>query len=377
MPGLYLHVPFCRKACHYCDFHFSTQQSYRLRMVQAMVQEMGLRKAELKNPVLTSIYLGGGTPSLLSEQELVVLWHGILAHFHIAENAEITLELNPEDATLEKLNFYKNLGINRLSIGVQSFRQEDLTFMNRAHNTAQAQHALDLIVKVGFPAFTLDLMYGLPNLSREAWKENLRKAFAYQPPHFSAYCLHLEEKTVWHNWIAQGKMSPPLVENALAHWDILQDMATAQGYENYEISNFAKHGQYARHNTAYWQAEPYLGIGAAAHSFDGQVRRMNPSNNHTYMLAIESGKTVYQEEALVLHERYNEYVLIALRTMWGFSLAHIATHFGLTFKNHAQQKMQTFLDNQNMLALPTGHFALTASGKKIADYISTELFYLP
>lgn len=387
MSGLYLHIPFCRQACHYCNFHFSTSLARREAMVAALVREIELRAPHWPTRDLQTIYWGGGTPSLLTAAELADIFAAIERHFHLAPNAEITLEANPDDLTDAKLDELRALPINRLSIGIQSFASIDLTFMNRAHTAEEAAHCLDRALARGFDDLTVDLIYGSPTTSDEQWADNVRRVLSYGIPHVSAYALTVEPKTALDHFVRSGKAPATDDEQAARQFDYLMDAMAAAGYEHYEISNFARPGRYSRHNTSYWQGKPYLGIGPSAHSYDGaRLRTWNVANNTRYLNVVAdlSGPEQYAAAAGLLYEseqlqptdRYNEYVLTRLRTQWGCKLPEIAA-IAPAFAEHFRREVMPFLRQGTVVAHPDDTFTLSRAGKLLADGIAAELFFTP
>ncbi len=372
MAGLYLHIPFCRQACHYCDFHFSTSLRLKEPLLQALHRELELRREYLQGAELQSIYFGGGTPSLLDIEELERLFDKIFALHRVAPDAEITLEANPDDLTPEKCRRLAATPLNRLSIGVQSFHDEDLRFMNRAHDARQARTALDAARAGGFDNLSLDLIYGTPTLDEERWLENLRLALRYGVPHLSCYSLTVEPRTALAAFIQQGKVPAPDEGAAARQFELLMDFAAAEGFDHYEISNFARPGFIARHNSAYWRGQPYLGIGPSAHSFDGQARQWNVAHNPRYIRALERGELPAQTETLTPAQRYNEYVLTGLRTRWGCTLEGVG-RFGEAFPAHFLQAAEPHLLSGALLQ-QEGRFTLSRSGKLLADRIALDLF---
>lgn len=374
MAGLYLHIPFCKQACHYCDFHFSTQLKQREAVVAALLQEIVLQKDYLGGAVLNSVYFGGGTPSLLTEQELDLLFNAIYKHFSVQNDAEITLEANPDDLDLYTLNVLHESPVNRLSIGIQSFREEDLKLMNRAHAVEQARACLKLAKEVGFEKLTADLIYAMPNMSDADWVQNLDALLQYDLPHFSAYALTVEAKTALHKFVKDGKVKPASDADQKRQFDLLIDMAVSRGYEHYEISNFAKPGQRALHNSSYWKAEPYLGIGPSAHSFNGHSRQWNVSNNTKYVQALEKDELPATIEQLSIYDQFNEQLLTGLRTSEGVNLERMELRFGA---NMIAQLRAALLDlKDDWYQLRNNQLALTRSGKHFADLIASDLFIL-
>jgi oxygen-independent coproporphyrinogen III oxidase len=370
---LYLHIPFCRQACHYCDFHFSTSQNNRRELIEAMMQELDRRKSELPAVPLTTIYFGGGTPSLLSAEELNFVFEKINSCFSISENAEITLEANPDDLTASYLQILKQSPINRLSIGIQSFRDADLKWMNRAHTAAEAKAAVKRAQEVGITNITVDLIYGIPGLSLNDWNQNLEEVRQLNVQHLSCYCLTIEPKTALAKFVASGKSNPVDEVLASAHFMSLLEFAKQNGYEQYEISNFAKADFIARHNTSYWFGEAYLGIGPSAHSYDGKSRRWNVSNNAMYVKKVAQDEMAFEEERLTERDRFNEYVMTRLRTKWGIRLNEIQQEFGETTAHELLQNVQVWLESGDMIC-NENTFVLTEKGRLLADRIAGDLF---
>lgn len=374
MAGLYLHIPFCKQACHYCDFHFSTSSRLTDAVVDAMVKEMTLYAPSWKTQIFETVYLGGGTPSILSEAQLSRLMETVFSLYTPVQGAEITLEANPDDINWASLQMWQEQGINRLSIGVQSFRDNDLQLMNRAHHSREAVQAIRLAKEAGYKALTADLIYALPDMTDADWVANVDQLLAMKLPHFSAYCLTVEEKTALHSFISKGKIKAVPDEVAGRHFDLLMDMAAAHGYEHYEISNFALPGWRARHNSNYWTGKPYLGIGPSAHSFDGQQRWWNIANNPAYVKALDQGELPKQTEVLTDFDRFNEYVLTALRRIEGISFTHIASQFGENWLKQLHASLQEV--DRNWYVIQGDCLKLTQLGKHFADALAAELFIL-
>lgn len=376
MAGLYLHIPFCRRACHYCNFHFSTVLRWKPDLLRAMLRELELQRDYLGGEPLYSVYLGGGTPSLLETAELVALFEHIEVLFEVEPDAEITLEANPDDLTPMRLReWYQYTPVNRLSIGIQSFFDEDLQWMNRAHDAQQALRCIPDARAVGFEHLTIDLIYGLPEAPDERWAENVRLALSFGIPHLSCYSLTVEDGTALAHFVRKGKSCPVDEERSARQFEHLMDETSRCGYDHYEISNFALPDHYARHNSSYWFGRPYLGIGPSAHSFDGSSRQWNIANNALYIKAINEGYIPAEREMLTLAQRYNEYVLTRLRTMWGCRTAYIAEVFGADFAEHFEQGIRRFLATGHALELD-GQYRLTRAGKLLADAIAADLFWL-
>jgi oxygen-independent coproporphyrinogen-3 oxidase len=373
MAGIYIHIPFCKQACHYCDFHFSTSLKYKKELLQCIHQEIKLQKLYLENQVVETIYFGGGTPSLLSASEISKIIDIIYQNFEVSKNPEITLEANPDDLGIEKLKELKNTTVNRLSIGVQSFFDEDLKWMNRAHEANEAETAIKRAQDYGLDNITIDLIYGYPLLSDQKWKHNIQKTLDLDIPHVSSYSLTVEPKTALASFINNRKQKPLDEAQSAAQFQFLMEELTQKGFEHYEISNFAKPNQYAKHNTNYWRGINYLGIGPSAHSFNGQSRQWNVANNAKYIHELELKKVPATLEILTLENKFNEYVMTSLRTQWGVDLAKIALDFGSDYKKH----LLAFADEHiatNLLAFADEKLTLTTKGKLFADRIAADLF---
>ena len=373
MAGIYLHIPFCKQACHYCDFHFSTTLKNKQRVVDAICKELVLRKDELKDEVKT-IYFGGGTPSLLSENELSQIFKTIYENFSVLKNAEITLEANPDDLSEEKLFQLSKSLINRLSIGVQSFFEEDLKLMNRAHNAAEAWESIKLSKKY-FSNISIDLIYGIPKMTNQRWLQNLEKAFALDVPHISCYALTVEPKTALKTFIEKGIVPPVEDEVAQEQHQILVSETEKRGFMNYEFSNFGKSGFESQNNMAYWQGKPYLGVGPSAHSYNGKTRSWNVANNSKYIKAIEAKTLPLERETLTKNDRYNEYVMTRLRTMWGIQLEEVEKLFGKKHLEYLLMQAQLHIKN-DFLIMENNTLKVTKKGKFLSDGIASDLFLL-
>ncbi|MCH2490404.1 MAG: radical SAM family heme chaperone HemW [Flavobacteriales bacterium] len=371
MGGIYLHIPFCKQACHYCDFHFSTSLKKKSQLVQALGRELQLRKEEVTGTIET-IYFGGGTPSLLTSEEIEYLLQIIHTHFTVSEYPEITLEANPDDLSEAVLIALKKAGINRLSIGVQSFFEEDLKLMNRAHNASEAIRSIELAAN-HFQNISIDLIYGIPNMSEERWILNLEQAFKFQVPHLSCYALTVEQDTALHHFIEKGLIAPVDDDLAQQHHAILVEATEKKGYINYEFSNFGKPGFHSKNNMAYWHGKPYLGVGPSAHSYDGHCRSWNVRNNTKYIQHIEKDALPIEREKLSTTDRYNEYVMTRLRTQEGVSLVEVAEQFGTKRKEYLLQEARSHL-RSNMLIQQDDHLRVTKKGKFLSDGIAASLF---
>ncbi len=371
MAGIYIHIPFCKKACHYCDFHFSTSLQHQQAIVNAIGKELELRKAYLQNEPIQTIYFGGGTPSLLTKAQLQQILNIINDNFQVESNSEITLEANPDDLSKSKLEELFSLGINRLSIGVQSFFDTHLQWMNRAHNAQESWQCLQWAKEIGFENITIDLIYGIPQMTDGEWKENIQKTLDLGIPHISAYNLTVEEKTVLHHQI-ENKKSPKLDDaQGERNFNVLQEMLKANDYVHYEISNFGKEGYFSKHNTSYWQSKRYLGVGPSAHSFDGVSRSWNVSNNNLYLQGLEKEKVPSKKEMLQPKDLINEHLMIGLRNIWGCDWQYI-TSFGLDIEE-LTQKVEVLIKIGDLETTEKG-FKTTHKGLLFADGIASDLF---
>lgn len=368
MPGIYLHIPFCRKACTYCDFHFSTNTQGKARVLNAMAMELEQRAAEMEGSVGT-IYFGGGTPSLLEASEIARFMQDIRGRCSVTPDAEVTLEANPDDITEERLAAWKELGITRLSLGTQSFREERLRFMGRAHTAEQALRSIALIAKAGFASWTIDLIYGLPQMSLAEWDEQLTIALDHGMPHLSAYCLTVEAKTALAHQVAKGAVHMPEDADQSAQLDRLMSRMEAAGLVHYEISNFGLPGHFSRHNSSYWDGVHYLGIGPSAHSYNGATRRWNVANNIRYAKALEAGEHYWESETLNAAQRTNELLLTGLRTLAGVALNKLELDALAINRSSFEQHLA-----QGLLLVQDGRLVLTKAGRHFADRIASDLF---
>lgn len=374
MSSLYIHIPFCKQACHYCDFHFSTSIKKKGELVAMLCEEIRLRKNELPGKELDTIYFGGGTPSLLSSEELKMIFDAVNDNFEVRKDAEITLEANPDDLSLENLKTLKNAGINRLSIGVQSFFEEDLQLMNRAHNATEAMESIQM-AKQFFENISIDLIYGIPGMSNERWRTNIETALSLGLPHFSCYALTIEPNTALKKMIEKGKVKPVDDEAAREHFDILTKILKAKGFTHYEFSNYGKPGYFSENNTAYWFGKPYLGIGPSAHSYDGENRKWNINNNTLYIKSIAKGDLPLEKEELSTTDRYNEYVMTRLRTMWGVDVKEVEERFGNLYKTHLSNEASKEIE-LGLLEQNEGILTVTQKGKFLSDGIASNLFFI-
>jgi len=373
MPGLYIHIPFCRKACTYCDFHFSTNLEKKIELVSAICKEIETRKDYLADKKLRSIYFGGGTPSVLTPEELSRILKTARLNFDIETNAEITFELNPEDADLDYLKEIRNAGVNRLSVGLQSFNEEELKWMNRAHTAEQSVTCIKKAQKVGFENISVDLIYGSRFQSEESWRETLQRVFEMNVQHISSYNLTIEGKTKLNNLLQQKKEPEIDTELSAKLFDILMEETAKAGFEHYEISNFCKPGFIAVHNSSYWRGESYLGVGPSAHSYNGVARSFNVKSNAAYLQAMESGKVFWEEELLTDADKYNEYVLTRLRTSWGCDLDEIVELFGHKYKEYFLKNLYL---HEQYINRNKNKITLSQKGKHFADGIASDLFLI-
>ncbi len=378
MSGIYIHIPFCKQACHYCDFHFSTNMKKKTAMIEALQKELQLRKQAFQDEVVETIYFGGGTPSVLSSEEIKTILNTVYDNYRVSQQPEITLEANPDDLYATNNNHhiifegYKQAGINRLSIGVQSFDEEDLQLMNRAHNAEEAAVSIQEAMAF-FDNVSIDLIYGIPNMTPQRWQQNIDKALSFGVPHISSYALTVEPKTALASFIKKGIIAP--VDDALAqtHFYLLVDSLEAAGFVNYEISNFGKPDYFSKNNTAYWQQKKYLGIGPSAHSFDGVQRGWNTANNTKYIKAITNNILPIEIEVLSKTDAYNEYVMTGLRTIWGVSMTRVIAEFGQKYGSYLSKQATKYIEKE-LLQLNDDVLLTTKKGRFLADGIAADLF---
>ncbi|SFU68337.1 oxygen-independent coproporphyrinogen-3 oxidase [Pustulibacterium marinum] len=383
MAGIYIHIPFCKQACHYCDFHFSTSLKKKEEMIAALKTEILLRKSEFANETVATIYFGGGTPSILSVSELDEIIQTVYENYAVVDNPEITVEANPDDLSFqtEKENIfeaYKAIGVNRLSIGVQSFFEEDLKLMNRAHNADEAMACIKEATQ-HFDNITIDLIYGIPNMSNERWLQNVQTALDFGIPHISSYALTVEPKTALDTFIKKGIVPEVEDEVAQAHFELLVAKLAENGFVHYELSNFGKEGFFSENNTAYWLGKKYIGIGPSAHSYDGVHRSWNVANNTKYIKAIQQNELPSEIETLSVTDRYNEAVMTGLRTIWGVSLTRVEQDFGTNYKKYLLQQAEKHIQNELLLLSAEEEDVIlktTAKGKFLADGLASDLFLL-
>lgn len=372
MAGVYIHVPFCKVKCHYCDFHFSVNNSYQDQLVDGLLIEIEKQQNFFKEESVETIYFGGGTPSLLTDKQLNRLLKSVYNKFQVANKVEITLECNPDDLSIEKLKVLKDAGVNRLSIGLQSFDDQVLTFMNRAHNAKESQNCLELAKSIGFDNITADLIYGIPDSDLYYWKDQLKIFESFEIPHLSAYCLTIEPNTVFGTRHKKGTLNALPDEQSIAQFDYLMEFAELNDLEHYEISNFAKNGFISKHNSAYWKGKKYLGIGPSAHSYDGDKRYWNIANNHLYMQRLKDDEVWFEQEELSVNDKFNEYILTRLRTKWGVIERDLKEISEKYFQEIAPEL--TALKNEGLILCEKDTWTLTKEGKYRADAISADLF---
>lgn len=373
MAGIYLHIPFCKQACTYCNFHFTTSLRYKDDLVKALAQEAKAEKAYLNGEPVETVYFGGGTPSLLEISDLEFLLSELHKNYPIAAGAEITLEANPDDVTKEKVQAWKALGINRLSIGIQSFFEEELRWMNRAHNAAQARQCIENSYAAGIDNLSIDLIYGSPLLTDEMWEQNVATAIDFNIKHLSCYALTVEEKTPLHkNILSEKTLDVDNDKQARQFLQLMQWLRNAD-YEHYEVSNFAKPGFRSKHNSSYWKGVHYLGLGPSAHSFNGEQRRWNMANNNAYTKSINAGIPQREIETLTASQQFNETIMISLRTMEGIDLSRIENSWSEKERKRLQKDLIKYVNN-GLVTLNGNHAQLTDEGMLRADGIAADLF---
>ena len=372
MAGLYIHIPFCKKACHYCNFHFSTSDKNRQAVLKSICLELEMRAQELQSMPVASIYFGGGTPSMLNDDELGAIFQVIEANYQVLPSAEITLEANPDDLSLKKITQLAVTPINRLSIGVQSFFEADLKLMNRAHTAKEALESLK-IAQTYFDNITIDLLYGMPEMSNVRWEENLQIAFDLKLNHLSCYALTVEPKTALAHFIKTAQYPPLNDAVAAQHFQTLVTATANAGFTHYEVCSFGKPGYFSKHNSSYWLGKPYLGVGPSAHSFDGKKRSWNVSNNKQYINTIAKNELPLTSELLTPENRFNEYIMTGLRTIWGVSLKRIEEEFGLGVQISLLNNAHGYLASKT-LKIEDAHLKMTPKGQFLSDGIASDLF---
>ena len=372
--GIYLHIPFCHKACTYCNFHFSTSLALKEPMVAAIIDEMHLRSGYTGSSKISSLYFGGGTPSLLSASELQRLMETLHSLYTVSPQAEITLEANPDDITPANLKYWRNAGINRLSIGIQSFYDRNLIWMNRTHSAADAERCIYLAQDAGFNNITADLIYGLPLLTQIEWESALYKLSSTRIDHISCYALTVEPKTVLQHMVHKGTIRVPDENTTALQFEMAVSLLGSEGFEHYEISNFARNQQYAVHNSSYWTGAKYAGFGPSAHSYNLQSRQWNIANNAKYIEQIQQGSGWYETEVLTVFQQMNERIMLGLRTMWGLDLVRFKDDFGEQNLNILLQSANTWLLKKGLIQV-NDHLTIAPSEKFISDAIIADLFF--
>ena len=373
MAGIYIHIPFCKQACHYCDFHFSTSLKYKDELLQALIKEINLQKTYLGNDTIETIYFGGGTPSLLSANELNLLIGTITSLHTVSADAEITIEANPDDLDKTKLQALRQTDINRFSIGIQSFFDDDLEWMNRVHRAGEAEASVKRAQDTGFENITVDLIYGYPLLNDTKWKHNLDKVFELDIPHVSSYSMTVEPQTALASFIKKKKQAAMDDQQSVEQFTLLMHAMQTHDFEHYEISNFCKPGHYSKHNSNYWKGVKYLGIGPSAHSYNGETRQWNIANNAKYMQALEKAEIPAETELLTETDRLNEYIMTSLRTMWGLDLKKL-NNIAKGADGQLNKAAQRYYEN-GWIAQKEEVITLTQTGKLYADNIAAGLFF--
>lgn len=373
MAGIYIHIPFCKQACYYCDFHFSTNQEKLEEIVNGIGTEIRLQKDYLAGEVISTIYFGGGTPSLVSQKNLNSILQSIHENFSVAPSPEITLEANPDDLTFEKLRELKEIGINRLSIGIQSFDDVILKTLNRAHDSGMAENCIHEARETGFNNISIDLIYALPGQGNDRWIQNINKALKLNPEHISSYALTIEEKTVFGRLASRGKMKGVDDDMAAEQLQILVAQLESESYEQYEVSNFSLPGYHSKHNSNYWKNKHYLGVGPSAHSYNGLSRQYNISNNHLYLSSLKTSKIPATCEILTREDKLNEYLLTSLRTAWGANLIFLREEFGFDLENTHEEYVR-ILKERRLATINNNTLVLTKTGFLLADKIASDFF---
>ncbi|MBR5781297.1 MAG: radical SAM family heme chaperone HemW [Bacteroidales bacterium] len=373
MAGIYIHTPFCKSKCAYCNFFSLASQSKINDYVEALKKEIVLRKNYLGDETVKTIYFGGGTPSLLSVKNIEGILDLLNKNYEIISSPEITLEINPDTIDREKMESLKQIGINRMSVGIQSFNDEDLKYLGRRHDSRHAMQVLEDLKHTDFEKITLDLIYGMPTLTEEKWNKNLDIFFSTDITHLSAYALTVEPKTILGQRIEKGELQSVSEEETIRHYNILVERTKGNGFEHYEISNFAKEGFRSQHNSIYWRDEKYLGLGPSAHSYDGNSRQWNISNLTKYIQLIGNSEDYFDKEILSRDDKFNEYIMTSLRTSWGCDIEKIERDYGKSYAHHFLKNIKKHLDNGEMLKENNTYF-LSEEGKLFADGIAADLF---
>ncbi len=373
MAGIYIHIPFCKQACYYCDFHFSTNQTFRDEVIRAISNELAIQQHYLQGEEIETIYFGGGTPSLLSEGELELIINSIYKHYSINSQSEITLEANPDDLTKEKIQVLKKVGINRVSLGIQSFDDTILKFLNRAHNSKEALSCVLHLKEAGIHNLSIDLIHSIPDQYDLMLMQNLEQVIKLAPQHISVYSLTIEDKTVFGKWASRGKIKAVEESQSASQFEMVMDTLTQSGYQHYEISNFCLPGFASKHNSSYWQQKKYLGVGPSAHSFNGETRQFNVSNNHLYLNSMRGGKLSFEREILSRENKINEYIFTSLRTDRGCNLSYLINTHLYDLRKINSDYIQSLL-NEGYVTLIHDILLLTRKGKLLADKIAADLF---
>ena len=371
MLGIYIHIPFCKKSCHYCNFHFSTSLKYKEDMIKAINKEI-YQKAILNNDKVSTIYFGGGTPSILDVEEINLIIENIYKNFNVGKNIEITIEANPDDLSKHKLNDLSKTKINRISIGVQSFIDKELKIMNRVHDSKKAIKSIEMAKKY-FNNISVDLLYGVPDSSIKSWNYNLDTISSFNINHISAYALTVEPKTALESFINKSILSMPDEDLVYSQYKLINEKLSSKNFINYEVCSFAQKDFFSKNNSAYWLRKKYIGIGPSAHSFDGESRSWNISNNKKYIDQIRDGDNYYKKENLTKVDQYNEYIMTGLRTIWGVSVKHIESNFDVRFKNYFLKKIKSHIAKKNVYK-EDDLYLTTQSGRFLADGIASDLF---
>jgi len=375
MAGIYVHIPFCRQKCYYCDFYKTVNTTLIKKFVSALENEVVQRKNCLDNELVETIYFGGGTPSVLNETELTEILNFLNLHFNVSSTAEITFEANPDDLSVEYLHEIYHTGVRRLSIGIQSFQNEFLQKMNRRHDANQAIQAVENAAKTGFNDISVDLIYGLPGLARDQWKADLNQVFQLPVQHLSAYHLTYHKGTPFYTWLKKGTLKALNENESIWQFQTLIQMAKENDFEQYEISNFAKDRKYSKHNSSYWNGVKYIGLGPSAHSFNGISRSWNVSHIESYIKAVAAGLPYSEEEILSESNKYNEYILTRIRTIWGVSIEQLKTEFGTEKAIYFQQNIEKYIAS-DLVKQQSGIYTLTENGMFVSDEIMANLMFI-
>jgi oxygen-independent coproporphyrinogen-3 oxidase len=373
MAGIYIHIPFCKKACHYCNFHFSTTLHLKNELITSLVSEIELRKTYFSSEIIETIYFGGGTPSILDVSDLEKIIHAVHKNFKVADKIELTLEANPDDLQKEKINAFSKIGVNRLSIGIQSFFDEDLLFMNRTHNGSEAVSSIHNALESGIDNLSVDLIFGYPLLSDKKWAHNVDTVLEMNIPHLSCYAMTVEPHTAFSSFIQSKKMAPMDADQSAKQYEYLMNRLNENGYEHYEISNYAKPGKRAQHNSSYWKGISYLGIGPSAHSYNGSCRQWNIANNANYIQGIQSKNPLIELEVLTDEQIINESIMIGLRTIEGYNYSSIINQFTNEQKAAFEHTKNQYL-SQELIKENNHIITLTQQGKLLADHIAADFF---